>query len=86
MGDKLFLDEFNMSHLNKSIDQLNHKKNKKQTTYTAREIANKIFDGELKDDDLIMDKNGSFDDIFNTKEYGIDTLIDYEPYIIKMDK
>jgi hypothetical protein len=55
-------------------------------TYSAIEIMQKIESGELKDDDILIDKNGTEDSIYDILEQSIMALKDYEPYQIKEKK
>lgn len=54
--------------------------------YSATEIIQKIEDGELIDDDVLIDKNGNEDSVYDVLEQSIMALKDYAPYQIKKNK
>lgn len=51
--------------------------------YSATEIIQKIENGELQDDDILIDKNGTEDKVYDILEQCVLSLIDYQPYQIK---
>jgi hypothetical protein len=58
----------------------------KTLQYSAEEILHKINNKELQEDDILIDKNGNEDSIYDILEYSLMTLVDYQPYHIKERK
>jgi hypothetical protein len=55
----------------------------KASTYSATEVMQKIESGKLQDDNILIDKNGTEDSIYDVLEQDISALIEYAPYTIK---
>lgn len=51
--------------------------------YSAEEILHKIQNKELQGDDILIDKNGIEDSVFDILEQDVSALIEYAPYTIK---